>query len=212
MSEEPTTPRRSSRIIQTRLSVKPVRSFKRVYAWSWPQESLNTADVDVPDEEEAQAFFAAIIRRNPPATKLASTATSHLRDSNGKKRPITGAKKGDEETFCIGDTVLVDTQNSSYPSVGVIVALWQPYTNGDSELNDADVGGDSDDGNDTVHKHEKWWERIDNNPQPRIRVHWFVQPSELPKVRAPRDHAAVSIFQHFCDVKAESQLYYVKSE
>ena len=195
MSEEPTTPRRSSRIIQTGLSVKPAHSFKRGYAWIWPQKCLDSADVDVPasDEEDADAFFPAIIRRNPSATGLNPTATSRIRNPNAKKSS-RASKQDDGEVFRIGDTVLVDTQNSSFPSVGVIVALWQPRTNSGSELSDMDTDGEGEGGNIRNPKDGKWWVRTDNKPQPRVRVHWFVQPSELPKVRAPRDHAAVSIF------------------
>jgi len=198
MSEEPTTPRRSSRIIQTGLSVKPARSFKRSYAWTWPQKCLDSADVDVPasDEEDAHAFFPAIIRRDPSATGPNPTTTSRIRLKSA------GASKQDAgEVFRIGDTVLVDTQNSSFPSVAVIVALWQPRTNGGSELSDTDTDGDGEGGNP---RDGKWWVRTDDKPQPCVRVHWFVQPSELPKVRAPRDHAAVSIFQPSRQLKPES--------
>ena len=199
MSEEPTTPRRSSRIIQTKLSIKPVRSFKRGYAWTWPQDCLNNADIDVPavDAEEAQAFFSAIIRREPAATEPASSTTaSRSFNSNGKKKPARTTEKDNGEVFRVGDTVLVATQNSSFPSVGVIVALWQPHINSDSELSDVDSESDGDGDTRKKRFNDKWWVRADNKPQPRIRVHWFIQPSELPKVRAPRDHAAVSTFQH----------------
>ena len=168
---------------------------------------MDSTEADFPTTEEAGAFFAAIIRHGPTATKPASTAISRLRIANGKDG---SAKKEDEEVFRIGDTVLVDTQARSFPSVGVIVALWQPCANNHAELGDTDIG-DGDDGDVKKHK-DKWWARTDVNSQPSIRIHWFVQPSELPEVRAPRDHAAVSIFhfQHFHRFVLESHL--VESE
>ena len=194
MGEEPSTLRRSSRIIQKGLSVKPVHSFKRSYEWLWPQECLDSADVDIPvTDAETRVFFAAIVRRDPTTIKNPSTTTSRLRVPNGKNG---GAKKEDEEVFRIGDTVLVKTQHSSYPSVGVIVALWQPRVDTDSRLSGVDTGCDGGDSNIRKHKDDKWWAQVDNNPLPCIRVHWFILPSEFSKVRAPCDHAAVSTPQH----------------
>ena len=79
----------------------------------------------------------------------------------------------------------------------MIVALWQPRRDTDSRLSDVDIDCGTGDGNVRKHKDDKWWAQMDNNPLPCIRVHWFVQPSDLLKVCAPRDHAAVSISQHF---------------
>ena len=59
--------------------------------------------------------------------------------------------------FNVGDTVLVKT-GSPTPSVAVITAIWNV------------------DGEDFKPKASL-----------RIRVHWFVRPSELPKIRAKRD-------------------------
>lgn len=159
MSEDATTPpRRSSRIIQTTLSVKPVRSYKRGYTWTWPTDRLASSELDVGEDfDETHEFYAGIYRSDPTLSK--------------------SKRKKTEESFRVGDTVLVNTRKGSYPSIGVIVALWQPHEASESEDSDSD-GGD-----------RYFYERTSN--QPRVRIHWFVQPSELPKVRAPRDHVAV---------------------
>ncbi|KAG2038961.1 P-loop containing nucleoside triphosphate hydrolase protein [Suillus americanus] len=65
------------------------------------------------------------------------------------------------ETFEVGDTVLVKTQSTKHPSVGVIVSMWEFQAKEDRE-------GD--------------------NPQMMVRVHWFQHPSELPRIRAKREH------------------------
>ena len=70
-----------------------------------------------------------------------------------------------DHEFHVGDTVLVKTQ-AKLPSVGVIVAMWEVRAKGDS------------DGQRVYHK---------------VKVHWFLRPSELPSVRARRDHLPVRL-------------------
>ncbi|KAG1905407.1 P-loop containing nucleoside triphosphate hydrolase protein [Suillus fuscotomentosus] len=65
------------------------------------------------------------------------------------------------ETFEVGDTVLVKTQSTKHPSVGVIASMWEFQGKEDKE------GG---------------------NSQMMIRIHWFQHPSELPRIRAKREH------------------------
>lgn len=69
------------------------------------------------------------------------------------------------ETFEVGDTVLVKTQSTRHPSVGVIASMW--------EFQGKEI-------------------REDDSPQMMVRVHWFQHPSELPRIRAKREHLEVS--------------------
>ncbi len=71
-----------------------------------------------------------------------------------------------EFDFKLGDTVLVRTGSNSSPSVAIIVSMWQSSSSTSSLLRGED-------------------------DLPRIRVHWFVKPSELPSVRRLRHHEAV---------------------
>ena len=69
------------------------------------------------------------------------------------------------ETFEVGDTVLVKTQFTRNPSVGVIASMWEFQ------------GGD---------------DREDDESHMLVRIHWFQHPSELPRIRAKREHFEVS--------------------
>ncbi|EMD32073.1 hypothetical protein CERSUDRAFT_68906 [Gelatoporia subvermispora B] len=68
------------------------------------------------------------------------------------------------ETFSLGDTVLVRT-SSKEPSIAVIVAIWEV------------VG-----------------EEAPDNGGIRVNLHWFIRPSELPRIRAQRPHMENEIY------------------
>jgi origin recognition complex subunit 1 len=146
---QPTTPRRSNRISQQSLAVGPVGSYKSGYTYYWPESPLPSSQVKYypkPNDREGKwvtDYYSTIHRQH-----TASDRSEMLR---------------------IGDIVLVNTRRTSYPSIGVIVAMWQVRT----------VEGNAIDGKDG---------------SPRVRVHWFVQPSEMARVRAHRDHSAVCNF------------------
>ena len=75
-----------------------------------------------------------------------------------------------EFKFKLGDAVLVRTgTNNPSPSVAIIVSMWQAGSSSSCVLDEEDM-------------------------VPRIRVHWFVKPSELPPVRRSRHHEAVRIY------------------
>ncbi|KAL5486260.1 ORC1 [Sanghuangporus weigelae] len=75
-------------------------------------------------------------------------------------------RNGNTAEFEIGDTVLVKTQ-AKLPSVGVIVAMWEVRPKNDSD-------------DETVHQ--------------KIKVHWFLRHTELPKVRAKREYLDNEIY------------------
>ncbi|THH07206.1 hypothetical protein EW145_g3541 [Phellinidium pouzarii] len=73
-------------------------------------------------------------------------------------------KINDESKFYVGDTVLVKTQ-AKLPSVGVIVAMWEVRSKDDTK---------------DVYK--------------KVKIHWFLRPTELPSVRAKREHLENEIY------------------
>ncbi|KAI5120698.1 hypothetical protein M0805_007661 [Coniferiporia weirii] len=86
----------------------------------------------------------------------------------GFVRVTIGKKSTDEpDKFHVGDTVLVKTQ-ARLPSVGVIVAMWEVRAkDGDDEQKDAFK---------------------------KVKIQWFLRPTELPNVRAKRDHLEHEIY------------------
>ena len=76
-----------------------------------------------------------------------------------------GKGKEEEERYKIGDTVLVTSVNR-LPSVGVIVGMW-----------------------------ENRWENEEGEDtrKMRVKIHWFLRPTELAGIRAKREHAVVRI-------------------
>jgi len=94
--------------------------------------------------------------------RIKSTAPASRRALSARK---SRAEAVETETFEIGDTVLVKTQFTKHPSVGVIASMWEFQ------------GGED-------------WE--DDKSHMMIRIHWFQHPSELPRIRAQREHFEVS--------------------
>jgi origin recognition complex subunit 1 len=79
---------------------------------------------------------------------------------------------GDEaKVYKPGDVILVETdvlyRQKKPPSVAVIVSMWEVKPVGQ------DISGDPD--------------------KMRLRVHWFLRPSELAAIRQKREHAEVSL-------------------
>lgn len=94
------------------------------------------------------------------------------------KRKVTSFKGGSKriaagttetQTYYVGDAVMVETDTlyltKRPPSIGVIVSMWQMRTKGES----ADL----------------------DSTKMRVRVHWFLRPSEMASIRAKRDHKEV---------------------
>jgi len=79
------------------------------------------------------------------------------------------------QTYRIGDTVMVETDTlylmKKPPSIGVIVAMWETRRKGEENEEDA--------------------------PTMRVRIHWFLRPTEMASIRAKRDHEEVSNRMHF---------------
>lgn len=76
------------------------------------------------------------------------------------------------DTFSVGDTVLIKTDTlyrmHRPPSIGVILAMWE-----------------------TKAKDQEEDEYESDSAKMRVRVHWFLRPTELASIRARRDHMKV---------------------
>lgn len=85
-------------------------------------------------------------------------------------RGVKRSKKDMDEArpYRIGDTITIETDTLSRvkrpPSVAVIIAMWETRSKGSSVSDPAKM---------------------------RLRVHWFLRPSELANIRAKREHAQV---------------------
>ncbi|KAI0047680.1 P-loop containing nucleoside triphosphate hydrolase protein [Auriscalpium vulgare] len=87
--------------------------------------------------------------------------------SGRSKKSSQSSTDKTSEVFRVGDTVLLAT-NVKKPSVGVLVGMWEV------------TGADDDD--------DEASKRV------RVKVHWFLRPSELAKLRAKRDHYENEIY------------------
>jgi origin recognition complex subunit 1 len=108
--------------------------------------------------------------------------STFARDAIAKQRRTTGkakSKGAEREVFQVGDTILVETMPGR-SSVGVIVSMWGVELVQEEESD----------------REEQEKERaLDEQSQMYIKVHWFLQPSELPRHRAQRDRLRVSTSQ-----------------
>ncbi|KAF8910446.1 hypothetical protein CPB84DRAFT_1702121 [Gymnopilus junonius] len=89
----------------------------------------------------------------------------------GAQRNTAG--KIDTQTYSVGDTVMIETDTlyltKRPPSIGIIVAMWQV-----KKLVEEDVEADP--------------------SKMRMRIHWFLRPTEMASIRAKRDHEENEIY------------------
>lgn len=171
------TPRRSRRY-QPILSAATSIATDAAIRWSSdPVKSRTTIreDLNLDHDEDwnsgntTTTFYKSMTR----------ISTTRSQRTYGKSQKGKAKAKEEEDEIQLGDTVLVETSGKR-PSVGVVVAMWgikletRASTFGEDETEDV----------------EEEEEKL------RVRIHWFTQPSELPTVRAKRDHLPVSHYQH----------------
>lgn len=105
------------------------------------------------------------------AFKMKRKATAY----RGSKRMKLG--KTETQHYRIGDTVMIETDTlyimKRPPSIGVIIAMWETRRKEDAPT---------------------------QPPNMRIRIHWFLRPTELASIRAKRDHEEVCT--HSCNLQA----------
>ncbi|KAK0205055.1 P-loop containing nucleoside triphosphate hydrolase protein [Desarmillaria ectypa] len=162
---EPKTPTRRSKRGQPLATIVTTRLFDISWCGSPahvhplnPELDLRLEDREewerldeVERQDKTTMFYDAFQRKKPTVAK----------NTYGKKKASAKEAIENIETFRVGDTVLISNGNSRYPSVAVIIALWE------TDLKEA--------GNEPLSK------------AMYIRVHWFLRPKELPSIRAKRE-------------------------
>ena len=131
------------------------------------QEDGNEENEDSDTDGESELLIETVFY---DAFRMRRKATAY----RGSKSMKLG--KTETVTYKVGDTVMVETDTlyimKRPPSIGVIVAMWETKKeeNSNSKLTDAS--------------------------RMRIRIHWFLRPTELASIRAKREHKDVSWY--FC--------------
>ncbi|KAH8112691.1 P-loop containing nucleoside triphosphate hydrolase protein [Phellopilus nigrolimitatus] len=152
MASDAQTPRRSRRFQPLVASGSDLDSASSRIVWlGVPLRARDARATDLHDEDAFDAdadaetaFYSGFVRLDAVKKKAAR-----------------------EDTYRVGDTVLVKTQ-AKLPSVGVIVAMWEVRAQEDS------------DGEHDVYK--------------KVKIHWFLRPTELPSIRARREHLENEIY------------------
>lgn len=119
------------------------------------------------EEQEAEDLAFETLETRFYAKFVRREPTANRRVSRGDGKARSGAASADDsdrlrvEEFKIGDPVVVKTL-SKEPSIAIIAAIWEVVQEGEPD----DKGL-------------------------RVMVHWFSRPSELPAIRARREHLEV---------------------
>ncbi|KAG1870761.1 P-loop containing nucleoside triphosphate hydrolase protein [Suillus subalutaceus] len=160
MESTPVTPSRRSKRFQPLVTPVKIDAFvdKTVIWTDAPCYIRPTVFEDYQVLQEDEGWqpgpgMQTAFRKSFKRTK--NTAPTSRKGLSARKSPV------ETETFEVGDTVLVKTQSTKHPSVGVIASMWEFQGKEDRE---------------------------GENYQMMVRVHWFQHPSELPRIRAKRDH------------------------
>ena len=94
------------------------------------------------------------------------SAGKFARFTKAAKKGKTRKGKEKEGVYKIGDTVLVTSANR-LPSVGVIVGMWE----------------------------NRWEDEAgEETRKMRVKIHWFLRPTELAGIRAKREHDMVRAY------------------
>lgn len=169
----PATPTRRSKRFQPVVAVTPrfanLAGKSATYAWGGSAIFERDAVLDDLYDEETLEEEEEVRKSAFFEALTRTTAKGKGRKGKGKDRAVE-----ETATFKIGDMILIDTPNIyptvRKPSVAVIVAMWHVDWPNDEDLEE------------DAHLQSSM----------RIRVHWFLRPSELASVRARRDHLEVS--------------------
>jgi origin recognition complex subunit 1 len=169
----PQTPTRRSKRFQPLATPSRKHNVTGNLNCSWEDEPIHTRPtipaLDLLQEEQEEQ------EENSDRQCLETVFYSAFSMRSQKARQYRGEKRTSssrQETFRIGDTVTIETdtfyRKRKPPSVAVIVSMW--YTRSKGE-NDEEA-------------------ELDSNKF-RLRVHWFLRPTEMPSVRAKREHKEV---------------------
>jgi len=129
--------------------------------------TLNT-DLDLLQDERDELSEDDVSNLETRFYDALNMGTQKYKIYRGAKKRVKIEEK--REVYEVGDTILVETdvlyRVRRPPSVAVIVAMW--------ECRDKNGVG----------------EEVDSNKM-RIRVHWFLRPTEMASIRAKREHTQV---------------------
>lgn len=168
------TPRRSLRgqpVVYTDISSHKSLDSKYLLSDTPPLHIRPTAASDVPDDLSIlETDLSNYETRFYSHFQKAVPFIERPVNVYGKPRSKVGRNVlTTNETFSVGDTVLVRTM-SLEPSIAVITAIWTV-----THLHVAGTGP----------------------PPLQVRIHWFVRPSQLARVRARREYHEVRCFSSF---------------
>ncbi|KDR68521.1 hypothetical protein GALMADRAFT_256748 [Galerina marginata CBS 339.88] len=175
----PQTPTRRSQRFQPTATPSAKHTDKNVLECGWSGEPIyvrqTNPEIDLLPEEQDER-----------KTELAENADEEDKmetvffDSFKMKRKVTPQKgarrlaagRTEANLYRVGDTVMVETDTlyliKRPPSIGVVVSMWQT---------------------------RKTDEEIEPDPtKMRVRVHWFLRPSEMASIRAKREHEENEIY------------------
>ncbi|OJA08263.1 hypothetical protein AZE42_02066, partial [Rhizopogon vesiculosus] len=165
----PVTPSRRSKRFQPLVTpVKTDAFLDKSAVWTDnPFYTRPTAleDYQVLQEDEGWKPDPGIQTAFRKSFKRTKSTVPVSRKASSARRSWTEA--AETETFEVGETVLVKTQFTQHPSVGVIASMWEFQ------------GGEG-------------WE--DDKSHMMVRIHWFQHPSELPRIRAKREHLENEVY------------------
>jgi origin recognition complex subunit 1 len=183
-----TTPRRSNRLSGNPLVIRNPKPKSTSESYNWTSEPVHSRpsirddflddsewehardDDDDEDNEEEDAegrnimtdFYDGFVVSGKKNVGKFSRFTRGVKKSRPKRGKGKGKEKEEGEVYKIGDTVLVTSVNR-LPSVGVIVGMWE----------------------------NRWEIEGEETQKMRVKIHWFLRPTELAGIRAKREHAAV---------------------
>jgi origin recognition complex subunit 1 len=127
------------------------------------------------DKELKTIFYGSFSKSNVAARRYQRKGRPRAKTKGGKDRSL--------REFKVGDAVLIDTgKGSRLPSIGVIVAMWE------TQGLDNEGGDDEDDDEDE-----------EGGKGMKVKIHWFLRPSQLAGIRAKRDHVEVSLTCSHCN-------------
>jgi len=118
------------------------------------------------------------------AFKMRRKATSY----RGTKR--LKVAKTELQTYRVGDTVMVETDTlylmKKPPSIGVIVAMWEIRRKGEENQQGA--------------------------RKMRVRIHWFLRPTEMASIRAKREHEEVGTDTISCILSTNTSFLFYRTK
>jgi len=180
-----TTPRRSNRLSRNPLVIRNPQPKSTAEAYNWTSDLIHSRPsirddfLDDSEWEEAKGDDDndednEKLEERSIMTEFYDGFVVNGKKSAGKFARFTkAAKKGKtrkgkekEGVYKIGDTVLVTSANR-LPSVGVIVGMWE----------------------------NRWEDEAgEETRKMRVKIHWFLRPTELAGIRAKREHDMVRAY------------------